>query len=437
MKSLNNTLGAAAAMPALAAASSAGFEVKSGERFEFKNDDPDTLAKGIHAIGRRFEEFKQQNDARLAQIEKRGEDPITAETVDKLNAEITRLGERFEDMQKSKARERIQFKGREISQAAEDHRKSFGQWAREGNNETELKSMTGTVNADGGFTVPEVIDDMITSLLVDISPVRSVANVVKIGTTDYKRLVNVRGTASGWVADTAARTETNTPQFAEVAPTMGDLYANPAATQNILNDSMFDLESWLAGEVATEFARAEGAAFISGNGTNKPTGFLTGTPVATADASRAFGVLQYTASGGASALPTSFDQYIDLVNSLKAGHRANAVFMASRTTYSSIRKIKATDGQYLWVPSPQLGIPNSMLGYPAVEAEDMPAVAANAFPVAFGNFRAGYTIVDRQSAITLRDPYTNKPYVHFYTVKRVGGKVVDSEAIKLLKVAAS
>ena len=402
-----------------------------------KEADPATPAEGFQRIAKAFEEFKSANDERLKQLETRGEDVFTVDKVEKINGEITRLSDVIKDLEKRQARPLIGRDGKERSQESETHRKAFADWARSGNDDRELKALSGAVNADGGFTVPEMIDEMITSFMVDISPVRSVANVVQVDTSDYKKLVNVRGTASGWVAETAARTETNTPQFAEVVPTIGDLYANPATSTNILADSMFDLEAWLAGEIAIEFARAEGAAFISGNGTSKPTGFLNGTPVATADAGRAFGVLQYTPTGAASALPTTFDPYIDLVNSLKAGHRAGAVFMASRTTYSSIRKIKATDGQYLWQPSLQLGMPNTMLGFAAVEAEDMPAVAANAFPLAFGNFKAGYTIVDRQAAVTLRDPYSNKPYVHFYTVKRVGGKVVDSEAIKLMKVATT
>lgn len=406
-------------------------------KIEIKQADPSTPAEGIERIAKAFEEFKSSNDDRLKQLEKRGEDAVTFEKVENLNGEITRLSDLVKDLEKRQARPLIGPNGKEISADQANYRKSFDLWARTGAGESEIKSLSGTVGADGGFTVPEVIDTQIEEFVIDISPVRSVANVISISTTDYKRIVNRRGTDSGWVGETDARPDTNTPLLAEVVPTMGDLYASPMATANILDDSMFDMETWLAGEIATEFARAEGAAFISGNGVNKPTGFLAGTPVATADSGRAFGVLQYTPSGAASALPTNFDSYTDMVTTLKAAYRTGAVWMAGKLTYANIRKIKASDGQYLWQPSLQVGMPDSVLGYPAIEAEDMPAIAANAFPIAFGNFNRGYLIVDRKGTTMLRDPYTNKPYIKFYTVKRVGGKILNSEAIKLMKVATT
>jgi HK97 family phage major capsid protein len=294
------------------------------------------------------------------------------------------------------------------------------------------------VGADGGFTLPEEIDRVVQDLVKETSPIRSIANVVTVGTSDYKKLVNLHGTASGWVGEPAERPETSSPQFAEIAPPMGEVYANPAATQIMLDDSFVDVEAWLAVEIALEFAKAEGAAFISGNGTNRPRGFLAGSaPVATADGTRAFGVLQYVPSGLAAAMPTDSNVYINLTMSLKAAHRQNANWVSNKAALSEVRKLKTTDGQYLWAPGLVSGQPDSLLGYTIVEAEDMPAIAANAFPLAFGNFRAGYTIVDRPTGVSMRDPYTNKPYVMFYTTKRVGGAVIDSEAIKVLKIATS
>jgi HK97 family phage major capsid protein len=267
--------------------------------------------------------------------------------------------------------------------------------------------------------------------------VRSVAQVVQIGTSDYRKIAAIGGTASGWVGETDARPETATSAFAQIVPTMGEVYANPRSTQIMLDDAFFNVEAWIADEISKEFARAENAAFISGNGTNRPTGFLTGTPVATADSVRAWGVLQYTPSGQAAALPTSPDAFVTLVHTLKAGHRANSRWMMSKDLLGSVRKYKSTDGQYLWQPSLQAGVPSTFLGYPVVEAEDMPAVAANTFPVAFGDFQAGYLIVDRMGVRMIRDPYTSKPNVLFYATKRVGGIVQNSEAIKLLKIATS
>ena len=205
----------------------------------------------------------------------------------------------------------------------------------------------------------------------------------------------------------------------------------------MLDDAGFDVESWLAGQIAGEFARAEGAAFVSGNGTNQPLGFLTGGTSAADDVSRTFGTLQHLGSGdatGLGALPD--DRLIDLVMALKPGHRQGAVWVMNAATIALIRKVKDSTGAYIWQPSVIEGQPNRLLGYPVVEASDMPDVAANAYPIAFGNFQNGYLITERFGTRLLRDPYSNKPYVNFYATKRVGGQVLDSDAIKLLKITA-
>lgn len=390
----------------------------------------------IEAQGKAFEAFKAANEKEIAEIKAKGvADPTTTAEIKKLNDELDRTRDELKAI--SAKANRRDMGGQDPDPKAAEYKAAFGTYFRSGEGERELKALQVNVGADGGFALPEELDRAIYSRLVDISPVRSVATVVTVGSSDYKKLVSRGGAASGWVGETAARPETNTPTLQEIAPTMGTIYANPAATQIMLEDVFFDAEAWLAQEVATSFAVAEGQAFISGNGTNRPTGFLTGTPVVTADATRAAGVLQYTPSGQASALPTSGDTYIDLVATLKAGHRQGAVWMMQKAVVSAIRKLKDTTNQYLWQPGLAAGNPDTFLGYPVVEAEDMPAVAANAFPIAFGNFRNGYLIVDRLGTTTLRDPFTNKPYVMFYTTKRVGGIVMDSEAIKLLRISTT
>lgn len=301
--------------------------------------------------------------------------------------------------------------------------------------ETELKAVTGTVAADGGFAVPREIDALIAAQLKSISPIRALAQVVQVGTAGYRKLVTSGGTASGWVSEVAARPETTTPKFNEIVPPMGELYANPAASQAMLDDAAFNLEEWLASEIAMEFARAEGAAFVNGTGTNQPRGFLAAPTASTGDATRPFGTLQFIASGNA----TGFDagpelKLIDLVHSLKSGHRQGATFVMNSKTMAAVRKFKAADGTFLWQPGVLEGQPSRLLGYPVVEVEDMPDVAANAFPIAFGNFKAGYLIAERRATSILRDPFTNKPYVNFYATKRVGGQVLDSDAIKLLRI---
>lgn len=303
--------------------------------------------------------------------------------------------------------------------------------------ETEVKSINGSSPSDGGFAVPRDIDAVIARELTEISPIRAIAQVVQTGTSGYRKLVSTGGTASGWVSETAARPGTDTPNFAEIAPPSGDLYANPAASQGMLDDVAFDLESWLANEIAIEFARAEGSAFVNGTGTNQPEGFLNTATSVAEDGVRAFGSVQYIGSGNASGFDAAPDaKLIDLIHSLKAGHRQGASFVMNSTTLASVRKLKTADGAFLWQPGLVEGQPDRLLGYPVVEAEDMPDVAAGEFPIAFGNFRHGYLIAEHSATRVLRDPFSNKPFVHFYATKRVGGQVLDSNAIKLLKIEA-
>jgi HK97 family phage major capsid protein len=299
----------------------------------------------------------------------------------------------------------------------------------------ELKALAGTSDAAGGYAVPEEIDAEIDKVLTSISPIRAIANVVKVGSAGYRKLVTKGGTPSGWVAEDAARPETNTPDFVEIAPPFGELYANPAASQAMLDDAAFEVESWLAQEIATEFARAEGAAFVSGSGVNRPKGFLAAPTSAQSDGVRAFGTLQFVPSGAAGAFAASNpqDRLIDLVQALRPPYRQGAVFVMNSSTASRIRKFKTADGAFLWQPGLVAGQPDSLLGYPVVEAEDMPDIAADSLSIAFGNFKAGYLIAERTETQILRDPYSHKPFVHFYATKRIGGEVVNSEAIKLLK----
>ena len=303
--------------------------------------------------------------------------------------------------------------------------------------ETELKSIAGVIPADGGFAVPTEIDALIARQLREISPIRQLAQVVNVGSAGYRKLVTTGGTSSGWVGETSPRPETDTPEFAEIAPPTGELYANPAASQSMLDDAAFDLEGWLASEIAMEFARAEGSAFVNGTGINQPLGFLSSPVSMAGDSVRPFGTLQYIGSGDADGFDTNpEDRLIDLVHTLKAGYRQGAVWVMNSTTLSGMRKLKTAEGAFLWQAGLVEGQPDRLLGYPVVEAEDMPDVGAGMFPIAFGNFKAGYLIAERSATTVLRDPFTNKPFVHFYATKRVGGQVLDSAAIKLLRIEA-
>ena len=303
----------------------------------------------------------------------------------------------------------------------------------------ELKSFTGATPATGGFAVPRELDAMIETFLKASSPIRSVANVVKVSSAGYRKLVTTGGTPSGWAAETAARPETGTPVFSEIVPPWGDLYANPSASQSMLDDAQFDVEGWLAGEIAMEFARAEGAAFVNGTGTNQPKGFLTYTTTNEVDSIRAFGTIQYVAAGAAGGFVATNpqDKLVDLVHALKAPYRQGAAWVMNAATLAVIRKFKTSDGAFMWQPALAADQPATLLGYPVIEAGDMPDIAANSLSIAFGNFRHGYVIAERNETSVLRDPYSNKPYVNFYSVKRIGGAVVNSEAIKLMKFSVS
>ncbi|MGL5838237.1 MAG: phage major capsid protein [Sphingorhabdus sp.] len=305
--------------------------------------------------------------------------------------------------------------------------------------EIELKSFAGNVAADGGFAIPKEIDEEIDRTLKSISPIRAVANVVRVGSAGYRKLVTTNGVASGWASEVAARPTTTTPVFNEIVPSFGELYANPAATQAMLDDAQFDVEAWLADEIAMQFAKAEGTAFVNGDGVDKPKGFLTYTTALASDATRAFGQLQYVPSGVAATLPTTNPEskLLDLVHALRAPYRQGAAWVMNSETLATIRKFKTADGAFIWTPGLVTGQPDTLLGYPVIESEDMPSIAANSTPIAFGNFKAGYLIAERSETNILRDPYSNKPYVNFYATKRIGGAVSNSEAIKLLKIAVS
>jgi HK97 family phage major capsid protein len=302
----------------------------------------------------------------------------------------------------------------------------------------ETKAFTGVTGDAGGYAIPKEIDAVIDATLKSASPIRGIASVVQVGSAGYRKLVTTGGTPSGWAAETDARPGTATPVFAEIAPPMGELYANPSASQAMLDDALFDVEGWLAGEIAAEFAKAEGAAFVNGSGVNRPRGFLQSPTSNAGDATRSFGTLQHLASGAAGDFGAGApERLIDLVQSLRAPYRQGATWVMNASTMARIRKFKTSDGQFLWQPSLVSGQPATLLGYPVVEAEDMPDIAANSLSIAFGNFRAGYLITERSETNVLRDPYSNKPFVTFYATKRVGGCVSNSEAIKLMKFAAA
>ncbi len=305
------------------------------------------------------------------------------------------------------------------------------------------KALSVGVESDGGYWVTPEVSDRVITRQFDTSPIRSIANVVTIGTDAIEFPTDSNDILSGgWVGETDARAETATPEVAMKRIPVHEQFANPRATQKLLDDAAFPVEEWLAERIADKFLRDENAAFTSGNGIAKPRGYLDYGADATSqdDDARTWGVLQYAPSGNASGFAATDpgDAVIDLVHKLKAVYRQRAVWVMNRATVAEVRKFKDGQGNYLWATgNVQQGLPERLLGFPVVEAEDMPDVAAGTFPIAIGDFMAGYQIVDRHGIRTLRDPFTAKPFVQFYTTKRVGGDVVDYDAIKLFKIATS
>ena len=331
-----------------------------------------------------------------------------------------------------------------LSTAVDDgapHKKAFGAYLRSGDDDglrglvLEGKALNTQVNADGGFLVDPETSDRIRGVLRATSSLRSIANVVQVEATSFDVLVDHTELGSGWATETAALTETSTPQIDRISIPLHELAAMPTASQRLLDDSAFDVEGWLAERIADKFSRAEAQAFVSGNGIDKPTGFLTHTAVA--NATWAWGSLGYVPTGAAGdfAATNASDAIIDLVYALNAEYRANATFVMNSKTAGTVRKMKDADGRFLWSDGLAAGEPARLMGYPVLVAEDMPDIAAGTHAIAFGDFHNGYTIAERPDLRVLRDPFSAKPHVLFYASKRVGGDVSDFAAIKLLKFA--
>jgi HK97 family phage major capsid protein len=303
-------------------------------------------------------------------------------------------------------------------------------------NETRIAS--GLSGQDGGHAVPAAVYTNIARRITSVSPIRSIARVTPITSTLTKFPIDRAGTGTGWVGESVARPPTAEPLFDLRQPTFGTSYALLSATEEILMDAAINIETWLVDSASTAIAAAEGAAFVSGNGTNRPTGFLSGpTPVTTPDASRASGTLQYVPGGAASAI-TSVDGLISLFFSLKAAHRSNGTWLMNSATASVLALLKDSTGRLLWSPALAENTPSTLLGRPVVIAEDMPAIAANSFPVAFGDFNEGYIIADQGTLrITVDNNVTTPGLCKFYVRRRTGGNIYNSEAVKLLRVSTT
>lgn len=411
------------------------------DKIENKAASSGEIADAFEDFMHAFESFKSENDQRLHEIEARkSADVLTTEKIERIDKAIDEHQRSVDALMLKSARPQ-RGTGTLATGVIGKHRHAFDGYIRKGDTgdlrNLEGKALSVGSDPDGGYLVPDETETSVMSSLKDISPIRSIAGVRQVSGAVFKKPFSISGPGTGWVGETDARPETSTPSLAELTfPTM-ELYAMPAATPTLLDDAVVNIDEWIAGEVSVAFAEQEGTAFVSGDGVNKPRGFLDYPTVD--NAAWSWGNLGYVATGTDGAFDASnpVDDLIDLVYSVKAGFRANAHWVMNRATQAEIRKIKDADGNYIWQPSAAPGAAPTLLNTSIVEAEDMPDIASDAFAIAYGDFNRGYLIVDRLGIRVLRDPYSSKPYVLFYTTKRVGGGVQDFDAIKLMKFGVS
>tara|TARA_B100000686_G_scaffold55286_1_gene59566 strand:+ start:197 stop:1426 length:1230 start_codon:yes stop_codon:yes gene_type:complete len=391
----------------------------------------------ISNLNRTFAAFQDANDRRLKEIEQKGHpDPLLEEQVGRLNAALDKSQAEFK---KAKSRlDQIETVMDRTGHGAMDHKghqeagrfqleckanngvqinqESYSEYKsalrnyirrnNAGAGVDEIKALSAGSDPDGGYWVTPDISGRITTLMQETSPIRQVANVVTIGTDKLEGVAHIGDTGAGWVGETDARTETTSPVLEQYSIPVHELYAEPRATQRLLDDAMFNVDEWLAAKIAERLSRLENAAFVNGDGTGKPKGFLTyaaGTPSA-AD----FDVIEQLSTGAAGAFAASDpgDSLVNMVFALKARYRENAVFMMKRSSLAAVRKLKDGDGNYLWTPDFQMKQGGTLLGFDVIEAEDMPEIAADSLSIAFGDFNESYQIVDRQGVRILRDNLT-------------------------------
>jgi HK97 family phage major capsid protein len=402
--------------------------------------------KGIvEDIQRGWKEFRETNDQRLAEIEKRGQaDAQTEEKLAKINADLSAMQDQIT------AFRRLPMPGaggeRELAEEDRQYREAF--FGRDGlvrrgveGNIRELakklktRAMYTGSDPDGGYWVPPDTTGRIVAKIYETSPIRQYAQVDPIGSDALEGPIDNDEAGAGWVGETETRTETTTPDLGQWRIEAHEMYAEPKITQRLLDDAVYDVEGWLQRKVAQRMSRLENTGFITGNGIKKPRGLFSYTTAATADSSRAWGTPEHLATGVSGGWPASApaDKLVDMVYLLKAAYRQGAVWVTYRTMVAEIRKFKDGQGQYLWAPGLAAGQPQSILSFPVAEMEDVPVKAADSLSIGFGNLKEAYQIVDRLGIRTLRDPYTAKGWVKFYTTKRVGGGMVNFEAFKFMK----
>ncbi len=375
------------------------------QTIETKSTDANAAFGDMH---RAFEAFRETNDERLTQIEQRmASDVVTEDKLSRIDRALDETKRRLDRALLDQSRPRLAAETKQDDHTRREHKEAFRNYMRSGDSSglkmLEEKAMSGSSGADGGFLVTPAAETDILRRMANISPIRAIATVREISTSTYRKAFSTTGPAAGWVAETNTRPTTANQQIADMSFPAMELYAMPAATQNLLDDTIVDIEQWIASEIDTVFAEQEGTAFVNGSGINKPSGILNYSK--TTQAAWSWGKTAYLPTGvaGDFAASNPSDILIDLVYALRAGYRQNASFLMNRKTQAAIRKFKATTGEYIWEPPATLGAPATLMNFPVVEAEDTSTSSSVLYPLAletldFGALQSGFDVVAFQKS---------------------------------------
>jgi HK97 family phage major capsid protein len=421
----------------------------------------------IKEVNVAFTAYKEANEERLAQIEAKGAaDPVTEAKLAAIDEAINKAQKSADEATlASKRRDRfvtdengqevdLEAKARNFSALASnttgrpiqidaagvgEYKAAMDKLMRSNFSENflseaERKTLSSGLDSSGGYLVEPDMSGRFVKKVFETSAVRAYAAIQTISTNAFEGYYDNDEVGFGWVAEMEARPATATPSLGKWSIPVHEMYAMPEASQTILDDAMISLESWLDGKISDKFSRAENAAFVAGNGINKPRGFLdypTGT-----DLTNSIEQVNTGANGAFVANPNGGDVLITALYSLKAQYKANANWFMNRTTAALTRKLKDSNGAYIWAPGIAAGQPASLLGYPIAPFEDMPNPATGSLSIAVGDMREAYQIVDRLGIRMLRDPFSAKPKIQFYATKRTGGDMINGEALKIVNFQA-
>lgn len=402
----------------------------------------DALKTAIKGMGETHDQFKKTMADRDAEIAKHGKSlGETEQKLARLNDAMSNfeaVKERIENVEIALKRGSFTDRKAEDAEKTEKFSKAFKGYMAQGAESKaldymklvgpEVKDMSVGSGPDGGYTVFPDLNGRMVRRIYESSPIRALASVTTISTDAMEGTTDLDQAGVEWPAETATPTDSTTPKVGRWRVAIHEMATRPKITQKLLEDSAWDVEGWLTTKVADRFARGEASAFVNGDGSGKPKGFMTYA------AGTAWGQIEQINSGDATKLTP--DGLMTLYYSLKEQFRNRATWGMARLTVMAVRTLKNSTGDYLWQPGLQMGQPSMLLGAPVREFADMPAIAGNALPVVLADFAEAYQIVDRLGMTVLRDPYTTKPSVEVYCRRRVGGDVINFEAIKLQKISA-